>query len=474
MFGCLKRRSIKASACLVLTTILMMSGSCVAADTSTAEEFAALPADIGKAFLEASLGEASIKVLSVKTPQVPTERYNLVATPYKTETPDVAGCLVLKSQTGPVRPEEIEGLEKFLLDYPLPRCNIMNYYFRKFYIPWMLEWVYQRTANPALIEKAVRMAYSTAAHRNDRFGVENIGGYGPLAIWPHYRGYEWKRGKLSIGCGLASFSPLSFQTVPARMIAQRPELWDRKLDGVTYKQIALDLIRESFQSTDFVMKKCRDPETNLIREPRGFGTGRGDIIWNRTLVYMVGTVPLIDALEAFQIESERAEMLDAVNAAMLDEFFRTMRREEIDGRTVYVWLYRSNKERQGTTEGFGHGGFDLRYLEFLYQSGRYPNFTEEWVQRMADTIAFCCKGPGHYWDKLDGHTKPKKEEGFRHYRYLPALEGYIWLAPLRQEIQTNIVDYILDTLLADCLDSRAVWEILKLRESKRESTRGRS
>ena len=125
----------------------------------------------------------------------------------------------------------------------------------------------------------------------------------------------------------------------------------------------------------------------------------------------------------------------------------------------------------GTIEGFGHGGFDLRYLEFLYQCGRYPDFTEEWVQRMADTIAFCCKGPGHYWYKLNGTTKPAKEKGFLNYRYLPALEGYIWLAPLREEIQTMIVDYVLETLLVDCLDSRTVWEILKLREQATTSAK---
>jgi hypothetical protein len=50
------------------------------------------------------------------------------------------------------------------------------------------------------------------------------------------------------------------------------------------------------------------------------------------------------------------------------------------------------------------------------------------------------------------------------YKYLPGLEGHIWYAAYRREIQTCVVDYLFTKVLADKLDSRSVWEILKLRE----------
>jgi hypothetical protein len=246
----------------------VVTGASYAAGNPNAKEFASLPSDIGAPFLRASLDETSLKVLAMPTPKVPTEKYNLADTPYKTDPPELARFLVLEGTTGPVTPKEIRGLERYLLEYPLPKCNTINYYFRKHYIPWLLEWVYERTRNPALLEKAIRLAYSAAAHRNDRFGAENIGNEGPVAMWPHYREKnEWRNGKLVLHGDSAHFCGLSFQAVPARMIARHPMCWDRTLEGVTYKQIAFDLVRESMKSTEFMNRVVRDPETNLLIGP---------------------------------------------------------------------------------------------------------------------------------------------------------------------------------------------------------------
>lgn len=435
---------------------------------SNAGEFSALPADIGVKFLKASLTPASLKVLAMPTPKDPTQKYNLVGGP-KNDSGELSHLLLLKSTTDPVSQEEIKALENYLFAYPLPRANIQNYHFRRMYVPAMLEWVFERTKNPALVEHAIRMAYSTAAHRNDRFGAENLNGQGPLPLWPHYRGSKWEDGKLIVPTSIADTSAISWLTVPARIIARHPELWDKTLDGATYKQIALDLIREAFKTTDWVMKDFRDPATNLLKSPDYWvSEPKGEVPqWNRVFPFMTGTIPLIEALEAFHIEPQRAAMLDKVNGAMIDFFWTNVRRTETDGHVLYLYPYgvARLKDSADQVEDFGHGSFDGRCLEVFYESGRY-HFTKEQVQNLADTVAFCCRGPGSFTKRLNGSGLEKPN-----YDYIAGMEGHIWYAAYRKEIKTCLVDYLFARLNPDKLDSCPVWEILKLREQANPPTR---
>ena len=137
-------------------------------------EFAALPTDIGAKFLRASLGTASLKVLAMPTPQDPTQKYTAAGGP-KNDTADLSRLLMLKATTGPVSREEIQALETYLLAYPLPRANIQNYHFRRFYVPAMLEWVFERrrirrwwSAPSAWLTARRRIAMTTLARRTLR------------------------------------------------------------------------------------------------------------------------------------------------------------------------------------------------------------------------------------------------------------------------------------------------------------------
>ena len=432
------------------------------------QEFDTLPAAIGEKFLQASLTPASLKALAmVPTPQDPTTKYALAGGP-KNDDAKMALPLVLKSTTGPVTDEEIKGLDQYLLAYPLPRANIKNYHFRRLYVPAMLEWTYERTKNPALVVCAIRMAYSTAAHRNDRFGAEDILGQGPLPLWPHYRDSSWQNGKLSLSAGIADTAAIAWLTTPARLIARHPELWDKTLDGVTYKHIAFDLIREAFKTTDFVMKDFRQPASQLLICPDYWISEPKNEVpqWNRVFPFMSGTIPLIEALEAFHIEPARAAMLDQTNGAMIDFFWSKVRKIEANGKTVYVYPYgvARLKDNPDQVEDFGHGGFDGRCLETFHHCGRY-NFSSEQAQHLADTIALCCHAPGIFSSRLDGGAPPrsKKSKKLEKYTYLDGLEGMIWYAAYRPEIHRNLVDYFFSDWKGK-LDSGPVWEILKLRE----------
>lgn len=430
-------------------------------------EFGALPANISAKFRNACLDPVSLKVLATPTPEDPTKKYGALGGP-KNDSGELSRLLVLKSTTGPVSHEEIRALENYLLAYPLPRANIQNYHFRRFYVPAMLEWVFERTKNTLLVERAIRMAYSAAAYRNDHFGEENIEGRGARPLWPHYRAHRHEDGKLIIGASIADTSALSWLTVPARLIAKHPELWNNTLDGVSYKQIVLDLIRESFKTTDWVMEDFRDPATNLLKSPDYWiSEPKGEVPqWNRVFPFMSGTIPLIEALDTMHLEPRRAAMLDKVNGAMIDAFWTTVRRTEIGDRVIYPYPYGiARLERNGEqAEDFGHGSFDGRCLQTFYESGRYQ-FTHQQVQHLADTVAFCCKGPGLFAKRLNGQGLEKPN-----YSYLPGMEGHLWYAAYRKEIQTFLVDYLFVQLTPDRLDSCPVWETLKLREQANPPT----
>ena len=109
---------------LSMFVVLAFSGSfALLAAESTAEQFAALPTDIGDRFIKASLTEASTKALAMPTPDVPAEKYRIPGAPAM-ESVELNNLLKLTPGYGPVTREEIAALEEFLLAHPLPRCGM--------------------------------------------------------------------------------------------------------------------------------------------------------------------------------------------------------------------------------------------------------------------------------------------------------------------------------------------------------------
>ena len=53
--------------------------------------------------------------------------------------------LVLESLRGPITGKELDGLKRNYLDYETPTTNWVNYHFRRWYVPFMGEWIYQRS-----------------------------------------------------------------------------------------------------------------------------------------------------------------------------------------------------------------------------------------------------------------------------------------------------------------------------------------
>ncbi|VGO18184.1 hypothetical protein [Pontiella sulfatireligans] len=75
--------------------------------------------------------------------------------------------LVLESVKGALTEREVEGLTQYALNAWLPTHNSMNYYFRKRSNSYMLEWLYRKDKDIALLNRAIEIARRTVAYRND-------------------------------------------------------------------------------------------------------------------------------------------------------------------------------------------------------------------------------------------------------------------------------------------------------------------
>ena len=371
--------------------------------------------------------------------------------------------LVLDSLTGPVTKRELDGLRDNYLAYDNPTTNWGNYHFRRWYVPFMGEWIYDHVG-PAdkirVLDKMIDMGRSVLAHRNDRFGkfVTQFGDVTPA--WPHYR---WARitteQYLEQPLGISDFGFTSWATMPAKIIAADPQLWSKTYQGKTYREIADELIADSLVTVNACIKWFLDRDMMLympsdeVQPLEGNNRIPG---WNRAFKFMVSTLPLIDALEKLDREPETRRLLDAANASMIDEFWKYVRPRTVNGKTVYD--YPGRLDRYASTD-IGHAGFDSNCLQEFFRAGRY-GISREQVEAYANTLAeVSCMGDGMFRHRFEGGEATISPG-------LEGLEGLLFYAAYRPELFKLLVEHTWNTLCkgGEAPDSRVVWEILKLKE----------
>lgn len=371
--------------------------------------------------------------------------------------------LVLDSLTGDITPRELDGLRDFYLAYDNPTTNWSNYHFRRWYVPFMGEWIYDHVG-PAdkirVLDKMIDMGRSVLDHRNDRFGkfITQFGDVTPA--WPHYR---WARitteQYLEQPLGISDFGCTSWATIPAKIIAADPQLWSKTYQGKTYREIADELIADSLVTVNECIKWFLDRDLMLympsdeVQPLEGNNRIPG---WNRAFKFMVSTLPLIDALEKLDREPETRRLLDAANASMIDEFWKYVRPRTVNGKTVYD--YPGRLDRYASTD-IGHAGFDSNCLQEFFRSGRYA-ITREQLATYADTLAeVSCVGDGTFRHRFEGGEATISPG-------LEGLEGLLFYAAYRPELFKLLVEHTWNThcKAGAAPDSRVVWEILKLKE----------
>lgn len=371
--------------------------------------------------------------------------------------------LVLDSLTGAITQRELDGLRDFYLAYDNPTTNWTNYHFRRWYVPFLGEWLYHRVG-PAdkirVLDKMIDMGLSVLAHRNDRFGkfITQFGDVTPA--WPHYR---WARitteQYLEQPLGISDFGYTSWATMPAKIIAADPQLWTETYQGKTYRDIADELIADSLVTVNACVEWFLDRDLMLYMPSVKVQPLEGNNCipgWNRAFKFMVSTLPLIEALETLDRDHDTRELLDAANASMIEEFWKYVRPRTVNGTTVYD--YPGRLDRYASTD-IGHAGFDSNCLQEFFRSGRYA-ISREQLQTYADTLAeVSCIGDGTFRHRLEGGEATIAPA-------LEGLEGLLFYAAYRPELFKLLVEHVWNThcKAGATPDSRVVWEILKLKE----------
>lgn len=374
--------------------------------------------------------------------------------------------LVLNGTAGPVSEEEVQGIEKYLLEYPLPTHNHNNYYFRRRYISYMLEWAYEKTGNIELVKKAVDIAHSALKYRNDNYGQYTLsyGGVGPL--WPNFKEVEfYDNGSTGVVPGAGVWAAIPTLAVPANMIARNPELWDQPFSAdQTYRDVALGLIEATLESVDYTYDRFKR-EDNLLKYPESLlrEEWRGEVvIINRILPLISGTIPLVEAMEAFAIKREKVDEIDTVNKAMIAYFKSSSTVYSRKDRNYVNFPYSTMrlKTNPDSSEDVHHLGYDSRDFQHLFRSGRY-DFTQTDVKLLANTLAdIVIEGRGNFNYRLNGTGQTIKN-----YDRMAVLDALIWYAEFRPDLHEQIVDYALEKQNEEgYMDSNVVWEILKYRE----------
>ncbi|TRX71883.1 hypothetical protein [Carboxylicivirga sp. M1479] len=365
---------------------------------------------------------------------------------------------------------ELDGMHKYLLAYQLPTHNYMNYYFRKRMNSYMMEWVYGKKEDKALLDKAVDVAKCAIRYRNDNFGKYPISySRTPAPLWPNYKEVEvYDDGTVGLVPGASTFAGLPSITVPIRMIANNPSVWQDKINGETYYEVALRLIDEALKTIDYTYDVFVGDDY-LIRYPETLmrTAWHGKVyIYNRVFPVLTGSIPLIEALEKLKLYPEKVAQMDKVNQAMVNYLIKDMTYFGDAGQYVKYPYSQAAQEKnpdKEQVEDFMHGSFDSRDFQLFYASGRY-GFDEKIIKAMANTLVEkVADGNGRFSERMNGSAKMKR------FATPISYDGFIWYAAYRPEVYDLIVSHIISEQIAvknGAWDAFCLYEILKLKDNE--------
>lgn len=381
--------------------------------------------------------------------------------------------LVLDKIQGELTKNELYGLKQYALNAWLPTHNSMNYYFRKRSNSYMLEWLYKKDKDIALLNRAILIAQRAIAFRNDnieqvddRYTSYKISFDRSIApLWPNYKELEiYEDGTHGLAPGASAFAGVPMITVPVRMIAENKALWNKVYQGKTYKEIGLELAKEAQKTIDYTYDIFVDDD-NLIRYPETMQRSEWHnnvFIYNRVFPVLTGAIPLAEAYELFDIHPGKVKEIDNVNQAMLNFLFDDITFFTSNGKECMTYPYsdEAHEKNPDQSEDFTHGSFDSRDFQLFFKSERY-NFSQRYVDAMANTLVEVLdKGDGKFAGRLNGEGEVSKGTPINY-------DGFIWYATWRPEVYKIIVEHILKNNIArqeGKYDAYCLFEILKLKE----------
>ena len=378
--------------------------------------------------------------------------------------------LKLNGLKGKVTQQELNGLKEYLIERPLLTTNYQNTIFASWTKAYFMEWVYDNTLDIQLLNRLIEQSRSLLKYRDDNYGKYPTRISDSEAVftkgWSHFRGICYVKEKpvknmmdiASLGTGI------NYPAAAAKTIAKHPQLWEKRYQGVSYKEIAHEMLHIVNESWDFVIQHYYDDKTNLLLSPDYGAEPEGFVPqWNRLFPLMSAGNTLVDAYNLLNEKNEKAQKIDTILKATFEHFWVNSRIDTANNKPVLLFPYGVYRWKNETnhSEDEGHFGFDLRGFRVFHESGRYWNSYQTQLLANVMNQNVVMDNRGTFANRLNGGGITEK------YDYWGALPPMIWLAEFEPELENKLVKYIL--LLMDnneSLDGRVVFHTLHLRAKK--------
>ena len=291
--------------------------------------------------------------------------------------------LKLNGLNGKVTQQELNGLKEYLIERPLLTTNYQNTIFASWTKAYFMEWVYDNTLDIQLLNRLIEQSRSLLKYRDDNYGKYPTRISDSEAVftkgWSHFRGICYVKEKpvknmmdiASLGTGI------NYPAAAAKTIAKHPQLWEKRYQGVSYKEIAHEMLHIVNESWDFVIQHYYDDKTNLLLSPDYGAEPEGFVPqWNRLFPLMSAGNTLVDAYNLLNEKNEKALKIDTILKATFEHFWVNSRIQTVNNKPVLLFpygVYRWKNETNHSEDG-GHFGFDLRGFRVFHESGRTQSF----------------------------------------------------------------------------------------------------
>lgn len=353
-------------------------------------------------------------------------------------------ALTLNSTEGKVTKEELNNLSTYLIKRPLLTTNDTNVIFASWTKAYMMDWVYEQTHNLSLINRLIDQSRTLLTYRDDKYGKYKVKVTNDKAMftkgWMHFSGMTYINGEVArdnmgISCQGAA---LNFFAAAALAIAKDKTIWDKTYQGVTYKQIAFELLDNVHETWDFVIEHYHDKKTNLLISPSyGEETVGAVPQWNRVFPLMAAGNSVVDAYEIMGVDNKKADKIDSILKSMFKEFWKYSRTVEINDKKCLLYPYGIYllENNPNHTEDFGHVGFDARGFRVFSESGRY--WKPEDSQLIANTLSqsMIKDSEGTVTSNMNGTSTMKN------YNYWGSLPPMLWFVEFDEELEHKLMDY---------------------------------
>lgn len=378
--------------------------------------------------------------------------------------------LVFNDIEGKVQKVELDGLVSYFLRRPLLTTNYNNTIFNSWNKAYMMKWVFDVTGDLRILDRMIEQSEILHKYRDDNYAkyktllrkeeTDFIIGWSHFSDMCYFEGLPIKKkiGIATLGTGI------NFPASTALTIASHPEIWDNKIAGKSYRDVALDMLEYVFESWDYVIKQYYDDATGLLLSPSFAGEPEGYVPqWNRLFPLMAAGNVLVDTAEMLKLNDVRVKKIDSILLNLFKHFFDNSRIEPYNGKDIIYYPYGVYRleANPNHTEDVIHMGFDCRGFSVFHYSGRYWNKHQTTLLSNLICYRMIKDENGTFTER---QNSDRVIRGYNDWQGLPDL---MWLAENEPELESKLLKYVVKLMEGNnTLDGRVVYYVLHYRALK--------